>query len=80
MLLEPGDSSHGTRAASTGSSWVSLGGREGRKEEGKDGKEKRKVGRKERRKEGPGILVRVGTEGSLGLGRANIYIIQTKHK
>lgn len=32
MLLEPGDSSHGTRAASTGSSWVSLGGREGKKE------------------------------------------------
>lgn len=59
---------------------MGITGREGRKEEGKDGKEKRKVGRKERRKDGPGILVRVGTEGSLGLGRANIYIIQTKHK
>lgn len=60
---------------------MGITGRERGKEEGMDGrKEKRKVGRKERKKEGPGILVRVGAEGSLGLGRANIYMIQTKHK
>lgn len=55
---------------------MGITGKEGGKEGDKDGKEKRKEGRKE----GPGILVRVGTEGSLGLGRANVYIIQTKHK
>lgn len=80
MLLEPGDSSHETRAASTGSSWVSLGGREGGRERRRQGWKGEKERRQERRKEGPGILVRVGTEGSLGLGRANVYIIQTKHK
>lgn len=50
MLLEPGDSSHGTRAASTGSSWVSLGGRERRRDGWKEGeKESRKEGKKEGR-------------------------------
>lgn len=63
MRHEPGDSPRGTRAASTGSSWVSLrreemeGGQEGR-ERGREGK--RKAGRKE----GTGILLRVGTEGN----------------
>lgn len=49
MLLEPGDSSHGTRAASTGSSWVPLGGREGKTEARMERRKGKKAGKKEGR-------------------------------
>lgn len=55
MRHEPGDSSRGTRAASTGSSWVSLG---------REGRNGGRTGGKEGRQEGTGILLRVGTEGN----------------
>lgn len=76
MRHEPGDSPRGTRAASTGSSWVSL-----RREEMEGGQEGRERGRRARgRQEGRNWDLVEGRNRRQLLGRANFYIIQTEHE
>lgn len=69
MRHEPGDSPRGTRAASTGSSWVSL-----RREEMEGGRRARG------RQEGRNWDLVEGRNRRQLLGRANFYIIQTEHE